>query len=216
MKKKRIVLILFLISLVCLFSSCGGKQAVGMEIVMAGDGEMPVYYTGETLDKDGGSLLPAVYLLYEDGSRSDDVSRTDQVAFFGYDLSFEGEQEVQVSCGEVTESYPITVICKEILFIEAEDPFHSTVGSFRVGDKFTTYSVREDGVERGVTITVHYRSEIVPRAAYFTNAEEMKDAQFDTSLCKLDDSGCFTEPGEFTVGVTFSGVTASYQITVTE
>ena len=102
----------------------------------------------------------------------------------------------------------------DILFIEAEDPLHNEFGSFKVGDKFTTYQKDENGTEVGVTVWVHKNDKEKPYVAYFTNAKEMQSLKVDISDCKLDDNGCFTEPGVFSVKLEYSGFETSYDIRV--
>ena len=55
-----------------------------------------------------------------------------------------------------------------------------------------------------------------PYVSYFTDAPELKSAEFDTSECKLDENGKFTEPGIFTVHVKWKNFSADYQIKVEE
>ena len=101
-----------------------------------------------------------------------------------------------------------------ILFIEAEDPLHLDFGAFKVGDKFTTYEKTEDGGEVGVTVRVHQNDIDVPYVAYFTCAEEMQTLAVDSSACKLDENGCFTEAGVFTVRLAYKGFETTYNIRV--
>ena len=103
-----------------------------------------------------------------------------------------------------------------ILFIEAEDPLHYDFGAFKVGDQFTTYEKTEEKGETGVTVRVHQSDIDVPYIAYFTCADEMNELEVDSSDCKLDDNGCFTQPGEFTVKLEYKGFEASYHIRVEE
>lgn len=102
----------------------------------------------------------------------------------------------------------------DILFIEAADPLHLDFGAFKVGDKFTTYEKNENGGEVGVTVRVHQRDIAVPYIAYFTCAEEMRTLAVDTSACKLDENGCFTEAGVFTVRLEYKGFETTYDIRV--
>lgn len=101
-----------------------------------------------------------------------------------------------------------------ILFIEAEDPLHLDFGAFKVGDKFTTYEKTEDGGEVGVTVRVHQNDIAAPYIAYFTCAEEMQSLTVDSSACKLDKNGCFTEEGVFTVRLEYKGFETTYNIRV--
>lgn len=115
------------------------------------------------------------------------------------------------ACGRKNAIDPETV-----LFIEAEDPFHETLGAFYVGEPFTTYEKTEDGVERGVTLWFHFRSEEHPIEGFFTNASQVKDAVFDTTECELGENGCFTKAGNFSVKVSWLDFTAEYTICVEE
>lgn len=102
----------------------------------------------------------------------------------------------------------------DILFIEAEDPLHLDFGAFRVGDKFTTYENTEERGEVGVTVWVHKSDKNAPHIGYFTNDVEMKSLVVDSSGCKLDEKGCFTEAGVFTVKLNFEGFETTYDIRV--
>ena len=103
-----------------------------------------------------------------------------------------------------------------ILFIEAEDPLHYDFGAFKVGDKFTTYEKTEEKGEVGVTVRVHQNDKDVPYIAYFTCAAEMNELKVDSSACELDENGCFTKPGEFTVKLEYKGFMTTYKIRVEE
>ena len=107
-----------------------------------------------------------------------------------------------------------TIDPETVLFIEAEDPYHETLGSFHVGETFSTYEKTKDGVERGVTLWFHFRSEEHPFEGFFTNASQVKDAVFDTTECKLDEHNCFTKAGNFSVKVSWLDFTAEYTICV--
>ena len=218
--KKALLLCLALAAALTVLSGCRNEKAVSSLELVLPEGEW-YYPVGDAFDSKGVtadgteySRVPRVYAVYEDGTRSDDISG--KVSFTGYDLSAEGAYTVTAEYRGAKATYGITVINKTVLFIEAEDPFRSTVGSFRVGEPFNTYYLTEDGVERGLTVTVHYDSELEPQAAFFTNAPELADAVFDTSDCALDENGNFTKAGSFTVRVTLGGQTAGYSITVGE
>lgn len=217
--KKALFLCLVLALAVSALSACGKKTPVSLELVPPA--EAGYYCVGDTFDSKGVSAegkeysrIPQVYAVYENGKRSKDLSKSGKVTFSGYDLSQEGEYTVTAEYRGVKAEYGITVINKTVLFIEAEDPFRSTVGCFRVGEPFTTYYLTEDGVERGVTVWVHYESELEPQVGYFSNAPELAEAVFDTSECGLDENGRFTKAGVFTVRVTLGEMTTGYQITV--
>ena len=101
-----------------------------------------------------------------------------------------------------------------VLFIEAEDPFHETLGAFHVGETFSTYEKTADGVERGVTLWFHFRNEVQPYEGFFTNAAQVKDAVFDTTECELDEHNRFTKVGTFSVKVSWFDFSAEYTICV--
>ena len=116
----------------------------------------------------------------------------------------------------LTEESGVSGEQPRILIIEAEDPLHLDFGAFRVGDTFTTYEKTDERGEVGVTVRVHQSSIDIPYLAYFTCAPEMKDLTVDTSGCKLDENGCFTEPGVFTVKLGYKGFETTYDIRVEE
>ena len=103
-----------------------------------------------------------------------------------------------------------------ILFIEAEDPLHLDFGAFTVGDKFTTYEKTADGEEIGVTVWVHKENAKTPYIGYFTNAKEMASLKVDSSACALDEAGCFTKAGVFTVTLDYMGFETTYDIRVND
>lgn len=185
------------------------------------------YYVGDTFDSfvegESGTVarIPKIYVRKADGTCSEDVSHSDRIAFSGYDPTRVGVQTVEVTYttedGKTLKaSYTVNVVEEKILFIEADDNRHLISGSFRVGEKFTTYQTDEYGFGYGVTVWLHMESQVNPRVGFFTNEEKMREAVFDPSECKLDENGCFTEPGIFTVKVSFREFETTYSIRVTE
>ena len=225
MRKTFLTVCAFVLAL--LLVSCGSADEDKLSVSDDRSQAQCTYYVGDTFDSyvsgPSGAVcrIPKIYVVKSDGTRSEDVSHSERITFSGYDLSSPGEQTVQVTYlteegKELKASYPITVVEEKILFIEAEDNLHLMSGCFHVGEKFTTYQTDEHGYEYGVTVWLHMESEINPRIGFFTNEEKMREAVFDTSECKLDANGCFTEPGIFSVKVSFRGFEASYSIKVEE
>ena len=223
--------LLLLSCLTVLFSACGGEETETsltdqLLFVFDRNGEARCYYTGEpfdgTYEDENGtySLVPAVYILYADGTQSEDLSHSDGIRFSGYDPDSAGTQTISVEYTAdgvmLRDTYSVEVRQTEILFLEAEDPFRRTLGSFHVGEEFSLSFTEEDGVRRGVTVWIHCNNPRNPRTGYFGDAPELADATFDTSSCKLDAAERFTEPGVFTVTVTYHDVKTTYEILVEE
>ena len=224
MNKKVLFCCVFLTAVLCL-CSCTAKN----KLVISEDRSEAqcTYFVGDTFDSyvNGATgtvcRIPKIYMEKPDGSHSDDLSHSDRISFSGYDPTHVGEQKIQVTYmtedgKSLKASYRINVVEEKILFIEAEDNMHFMSGSFHVGEPFTTYQTDEYGIGYGVTVWLHMDSQINPRIGFFTNEDKMSEATFDTSECKLDENGCFTEAGTFTVKVTFRDFETSYQIRVTE
>ena len=204
--------------------SCKGNLEK-LEFVSPLTEEERVYYTGQQLDSmadtERGAFpkLPQVYVVYADGSRSEDVSHSDKISFSGYDLGKEGEQTVTVTYREgqntIKATYGITVVKRDILYIEADDTYHCLY-PFTVGDKFVISETEEDGIKRGVTVTFRYNDPDNPSEAFFADDPALEGITFDTSGCLLDEEGRFTEAGTFTVQAVYHGMTATYKICVAE
>ena len=212
----------------CILTGCtrSGKVPVSLEFGSTLDGDARTYFTGQPFDctvtdayGNEVSKIPHVYAVYEDGSRSEDLSHSDRIRFSDYDLSKEGEQFVTVTYREgltkLEGSYLIYVQQTRIERMTVSDPLHSDRGSFAVGEKFTVYTEPEPGVGRGVTVTLIYNDPSRENEVYFAVDPALEGIRFDTSACALDENGCFTEAGAFPVGVTFGELSASYRITVT-
>ena len=222
--RKRILTVLALLAAALWLSSC----AAGDTLTVGERTEAQrTYCVGDSFDSfvegEQGAVrrIPKIYVQKEDGTRSEDVSHSENTVFSGYDLTRIGKQTVRVTYTtkegkKLKASYPISVVEDKILFIKADDNMHLTSGAFRVGEKFTTYQIDEYGFCSGVTVWLHMDSQISPRVGYFANEEKMREASFDTSECKLDSNGCFTEAGTFSVKVSFRGFETSYNIKVTE
>ena len=215
-----------LVLLVFSLCGCGGKKPAKLEFKSLLQEEDRIYYVGDefdsTVDIEGGkeSRIPYVVVLYNDGTRSDDVSHSENIEFSGYDLSKVGKQTVTVKYTEnkktVKAKYDIEVKDREILFIEVEDPDHLNLVPFKVGEKFNTVFKTPDGTKHGVTVRLHMKDPSNPYVSYFADDSEVSSAKFDTSKCKLNENGEFTEAGTFTVSVSFKGFNAEYKITVQE
>ena len=196
-----------------LLCGCGGKKPVKLELKSELDDTARTYFVGDefdsTVDTENGqvSRIPRVFVLYDDGTRSGDVSTSDKISFSGYDLSKTGKQNVTVKYTEngktATTKYEIEVKNQEILFIEAEDPVRLDIVPFKVGEKFGTVFKTDDGTKYGVTIRLHMKDPSNPYVAYFADDSEVSSAKFDTRDCKLNDKGEFTEAGTYTVYVSF-------------
>lgn len=209
-----------------LLCGCGGKKPMKIELKSELDDTARVYYVGDEFnssvetEKGNISRIPRVFILYDDGTRSADVSVSDNISFSGYDLSKAGKQNVTVKYTEngetVTANYEIEVKEQEILFIEAEDPVRLNLMPFKVGEKFNTVFTSEDGKKHGVTIRLHMKDPSNPYVAYFADDPEVRSAKFDTGKCKLNDKGEFTEAGTYTVYVSLNGFSAQYDIKVEE
>lgn len=207
-----------------LVSSCSGNFE-RLEFSSPLTEEERVYYTGQQLDtiaeteRGAYSKIPQIYVVYKDGSRSEDVSQTDKVSFSGYDLEKEGDQTVTVTYREgmntVKATYDITVLKREICYIEADDTYHCLY-PFTVGEKFVTSETDESGIKRGVTVTFRYNDPENPSEAFFADDPKLEGIVFDTSGCFLDEEGRFTEAGTFTVQAVYEGMTATYKICVEE
>lgn len=221
--------ICFVTLILLLLSLCGcsgkGKKPEKLEFKSELDEEARIYYVGDEFDsyietEEGKiSRIPRVFVLYNDGTHSEDVSKSENIRFSGYDLSSVGKQTVTVKYTEngksVTAIYEIQVKEQKVLFIEAEDPIRLNLMPFKVGEKFNTIFV-SDGIKQGVTVRLHMENPSEPYVSYFTDAPEIQAAKFDTSECKLDENGKFTEAGIFTVYVKWKSFTAEYQIRVEE
>lgn len=220
--KKSILLLVCLFMILPCVTSCSKNIPEYLEIVFPEGSDSWYYCVGDDFDSkqetSEGKInrIPKVYAVFANGKRSKDLSRSKKINFTGYDMYNEGRYTVTAEYRGVKADYEITVLNRQIIFIEAEDPFRSTVGSFTVGEPFTTYYVTEDGVERGVSVWIHYDSELAPMEGYFTNAPELAEAVFDTSACELDENGNFTKAGTFTVRVTLGDYSTGYQIQVKE
>ena len=211
-----------------LLTACSSKDKtlVSLKLEFGLEDEERVYYVGDDFDSfvqtENGSVcrIPKIYAQDESGGKSEDISHSEYVTFSGYDMQSPGKQTVEViyQNGDkyAEASYGIEVVEQKILFIEASDPMHLTYGAFKVGDEFTTYGLNKNGDEEGVTVVLHMEDPSNPQIAYYTNDEEMRDLQVDTSLCELDDAGKFTKPGTFTVRLTYHGFETTYQIKVEE
>ncbi len=225
MRKSFLIICAFVLTL--LLVSCGSSTDGKLVISDDRSEAQYTYYVGDTFDSyvsgDAGAVcrIPEIYVQNEDGTLSEDVSHSENTVFSGYDLTRIGKQTVRVTYTtkegkKLKASYPISVVEDKILFIKADDNMHLTSGAFRVGEKFTTYQTDEYGFCSGVTVWLHMDSQISPRVGYFANEEKMREASFDTSECKLDSNGCFTEAGTFSVKVSFRGFETSYSIKVIE
>ena len=209
-------------ALLLLFSSCKGNLD-RIELSSFLTEEERVYYTGQDLDTlvstDRGtfSKIPGVFVVYADGSRSEDVSHSDNVRFSGYDPDTAGEQTITVTYREgmnqVKATYRITVRQRTLSYMEADDTYHY-LNPFEVGDAFVTSEVLEDGAKRGVTVTFRYNDPEKPTEAFFADDPALDGIVFDTTGCCLDEAGKFTEPGTFIVQVVYNGMTATYKIRV--
>lgn len=216
----------FVTVILILLFLCGcskGKKPEKLEFKSELDEQTRIYYVGDEFDSEieteNGkvSRIPKVFVLYDDGTRSADVSKSENIEFSGYDLSKVGKQSVTVEYTEngktVTAKYEIQVEEQKVLFIEAEDPIRLNLMPFKVGEQFNTL-FETDGIKRGVTVRLHMKDPSEPYVSYFTDAPELSSAEFDTSECKLDENGNFTEPGIFTVHINWKNFTADYQIKV--
>lgn len=218
------VTVIFLLLSLC---GCGnnGKKPEKLEFGSVLDEQTRVYYVGDEFDSEieteNGkvSRIPKVFVLYDDGTRSEDVSKSGNIEFSGYDLSKVGKQSVAVKYTEngktVKAMYEIQVEEQQVLFIEAEDPIRLDLMPFKVGEKFNTL-FEADGIKQGVTVRLHMKDPSEPYVSYFTDAPELCSAEFDTSECKLDENGNFTEAGIFTVYVKWNNFSADYKIRVEE
>ncbi|MBQ0091711.1 MAG: hypothetical protein KBS45_00075 [Clostridiales bacterium] len=217
---------LFVLCAAVLLASCGAETRRVEQLACLFEEHLTdrSYYTGDEFDSTFSdetgthSRVPSVYAIYSDGTLSEELSHSGKVTFSGYDLSVPGKQTVNAVYSEdgvtVSTTYTIDVVQTETLFIEAEDPFRRSLGSFHVGEAFSLSYDTEDGVKRGVTVSVHYNNPNKPRASFFGDAPELAEAVFDTSLCKLDESGRFTEAGVFSVTVTLGNAQTTYEILV--
>lgn len=225
MKKRiwKIILAAAAIMTALSLSSCRGNLD-GLEFSSSLSEEERVYYTGQRLDTEVStkrgqvSKIPQIYVVYKDGTRSDDVSHTDAVTFSGYDPDTPGEQTVTVTytegSHEVKASYKITVRQRVLCYIEADDTYRY-LHPFTVGDNFTV-SEEIGGVKRGVTVTLRYNDPDHPSEAFFADDPALDGIAFDTAGCRLDADGKFTEAGTFPVQVSYLGMSATYRILVVE
>ena len=222
-KTGRITAMMLAIALVLVFSSCKGNT-VKIEFSSPLTEEERVYYTGQDFDtmvsteRGMFSKIPNIYVVYADGSRSEDLSHSDNVSFSGYNPESAGEQTITVTYREgknrIRASYGITVRQRTLSYMEADDTYHY-LNPFEVGDAFVVSELSEDGTKRGVTISFRYNDPDHPREAYFADDPALDGIVFDTTGCCLDAEGKFTEPGTFTVQAVYNGLTATYKIRVT-
>lgn len=221
---KRIAASAVAFALILLLSSCGGNIEK-LEFQSHLTDEERIYYTGQEFDTmvstAGGmfSKIPEIYAVYRDGKRSEDVSHTDKVSFSGYDPNTEGTQTITVTYREdgssIKATYSITVRRRELCYMEADDTYRF-LNPFKVGDKFVTSEITEDGAKRGVTITFRYNDPENPSESFFADDPSLDGLVFDTSGCRLDQAGRFTEAGTFTVQAVYKGLTATFKIRVTD
>ena len=223
---KRLLSLLLIVCMAALLIGCSASGAT-MEFGSELEDDDRVYYTGQEFDAyvknaDGAMIpkIPHVYIVYADGTRSEDVSHSENIVFSGYDLTKTGQQGVTVTYTEngrkITGRYLISVEQTVIERMTASDTTHFGRGSFNVGESFTTYTETEPGVGRGVSVTFTYNDPSKADDVYYANAPELDGIVFDTSECALDQSGRFTKAGEFTVYVKFKNFETSYKITVTD
>lgn len=225
MNKKIILAACLLVASLLLYAGCNGQGKAGLEFVSGLTETERYYYTGEELDSyawgEGGyfSKIPEIYAVYPDGTKSEDLSHTDKVTFSGYDLDTPGFQTVNVTYKdengkEIKGSYEICVLETQITGLEIHDTLHYKKGFFRVGDTFTTYTENPDGYRYGVSVILTYNDPARKAETYFANDPKVSGIKFDTSECRLDGYGRFTEAGEFTVNVTLGSLKSSYLIKV--
>lgn len=213
---------LILASALLSLSSCKGNLA-SIELSSPLTDEERVYYTGQDFDTPVDtangtfSKIPNVYVIYEDGTRSEDVSHSDSVTFSGYDAGKAGEQVITVTYREgkytIKTKYTVTVRERELCYIEADDTYHN-IFPFEVGDRFVTSEITENGAKRGVTVTFRYNDPNCPTEAFFADDPALDGIAFDTTGCLLDENGAFTQAGTFTVQIMYCGLTATYKIRV--
>ena len=204
--------------------SCGRGDMRRLDFVSPLSADDQVYYVGQEFDtvrdtREGKFyMIPAVYVVYSNGLRSEDVSHSENIRFSGYDPSRTGEQTIKVKYTEnghsITGKYKIAVAARTVARIEAEDNLHLYADPFKVGDRFVTCSERDNGDPFGVTVWLYYNDPNSEKEGFFTVDEEIADAVFDTSGCLLDEDGRFTEAGEFEVKILFCGCETSYKIRV--
>lgn len=220
----RIVALLLVVVAILALSSCKNKSGE-IELFSSLTDEERVYYTGQVFDtmvstSNGTfSKIPEVYVVQDDGTRSEDLSHSDKVKFSGYDPNRAGEQTITVTYKDgslkLKTTYTITVRERKLVYIEADDTFHY-LNPFKVGDKFVISEVRDEGVKRGVTITFRYNDPENPTEAFFADDPVLEGITFDTTGCSLDTEGKFTKPGTFYVLVRYRDMTATYKVRVLE
>lgn len=228
MKKYRIIgritALLLALIMMSVLSSCQ-KSSGSIELASSLTEEERVYYTGQEFDTmvstSSGtfSKIPEVYVIMDDGSRSEDLSHSDKVKFTGYDPERAGEQVIKVTYRDgslkIKTTYKITVRERELVYMEADDTFHY-LNPFKVGDKFVISEIRDDGAKRGVTITFRYNDPENPTEAFFADDPKLEGISFDTTGCALDAEGKFTQSGTFYVQVRYGDLTATYKVRVAE
>lgn len=211
----------------CSLSCCANSSEFSLLVKFNDElsDEESCYYTGNEFESyiytssgNDISLIPAIYIVNPDNTES--LAEEEYLKFLGFDSKKVGEQiiEVKYDNGSISLKTNYQIVVRELkeISIEAYDPQHYQHGHFVVGEKFSTYEVVEMGVTRGVTISIEYNDPKMDVKKYFTNDEEMKDLDFDTSECYLDADGRFTKAGEFEVGVSYKGLSTTYLVDVTE